>query len=159
MTSYFRCDAKLPLKVLLIIEVLWIFLYGCFVFWFELGSDGATDIVLLRDALIKSAFHATSAFSIASALEKPLGHAPLAPLFFVVMALFTDLFSVFEAFLHLAGAAATQLMALKAINVMAVVLSGLSLVFYAILIGLQWTSHRDGKKLRKYTELDARISH
>ncbi len=149
LKSYFKPDVKLPLKVALILEVVWIFLFGCFVFWFQLGSEGAVDIYYLRDGLIKTAFHVTSAFSIASALEKPLGSVQLAPLFFLAMVVFTDMFSVFDSFLNITAAEHGQLLALRGLTVIGLILSIAATVFYIIVIVFQVTDKKTATRKPK----------
>lgn len=130
-------------KMIMAAEVVWVLFFGVLVFCFQLGSDSNTvyNIYYLRDALLKMALHAGAPIGVASLLESSTvrqgGSPKWTPLAWIMLALFTDLFSVFDVWLHLTAhvdPTTAYINCLKALSMWACVCSGLSSVMYLLLL-------------------------
>jgi hypothetical protein len=138
-----------PLKIIIILEVLWIVFFAALVIAFQTTGDAGE---LLRDGLIKIAFHAGSPYAVLNAIEH--GEVKLAPFFWILFAVFTDLWSTMDVWVyvdsHTPVGLGSYLGALKGIVLVALVLSSLSAVFYMAVV---WWQGRKQKQY-KYTEFE-----
>ena len=134
-------EAVGPFKVLILLEIAWIMYFAVLVVVMQMAGDNA-DAALMRDGLIKAAFHAGSPYAVLSAIEHGPGTVAWAPFFWVLFAVFTDLFSTMDVWVYVADHTATdpRLPALKGVVLMALVLSALAAVWYAVVLLWQTTA-------------------
>lgn len=142
-----RLDKHFPFWLILVIEVFWIIFFFALVIRFQVYDDGES----LRVDLILSALHAGAPYVAISALEHDV--LPWAPFFWALFAVFTDTWSVLNAFLHATSPNAAYLQCLEALTVMAMILSGLTTLWYGIVLARQYmVSKKHTKGLRDYME-------
>ena len=140
-----------PFKVLLVLEIIWITYFGALVIVMQTAGD-SPEAALLRDGLIKIAFHAGSPYAMLSVIEH--GVVAWAPFFWVVFAFWTDLFSTLDVWVYVAARVteppamqASKLPALKGLVLMAILLSTLTVVWYGgVLVWQMCTKTRSGSK-------------
>lgn len=135
----FEFNRRLPGKILIALEVCWVFLFSVFVIWFETADDAVVGIRELRYAVIFSALHAGAPYTTLHVLEKSGkgSHISYVPLFWVVMSVFSDLWSVMDVYLHITTNNATMYAALKALVTIPIILSGLSAIWYLYMLAAQ----------------------
>ncbi len=142
--------------ILLGLEALWALLFLAFVFVFQFA--GATEAVRL--GLILTAFHAGAPLALILALERTGDEEhhnsvrlTLAHGFWIIFAAVTDLWSVFHAFLTLAEVDNIYQSALRALTVLAIVMSSLTAIWYFVMYCLQRkVSHKKKSILREVVE-------
>jgi hypothetical protein len=156
--NYLTVDRWLPFKLIVIAEAAWVLYFAGLVFWFQIaelnlvGSDG------LRLGLILLAFHAVAPIGLITLMEHKHQHGvPVAPFVWILMAVFTDLWSVFDVWLHLAkvpSLAGSELEALKALSIIAIILSGLGSVWYIVLLLMGRNDRKNAKELSRSLDTD-----
>lgn len=137
----------LPLKLILMIEILLVAVFFAFVIWFQ-TTDGI-GMENIRFDLVILAFHAGVAGGIITALEHPGSGLPYLPIVWICMAFATDLWSVLNSQLHLSkivGIVGDCFTGLATFAIIYICLSGTTIVYYSILLFWQMIEQgRSGK--------------
>lgn len=127
LVNFYANDNRLPLKIILTGEALWVIYWIVLMFIFQLVNlDGGT---FLRDALIKAIFHSTAPLTVVTTVTSRRFMWSVS--IWVFLVIFTDLFSVLDTQLHYDPATgAGSLAAIQSLPIIAVIFSGLSFIFY-----------------------------
>ena len=131
----FQWNKYLPMKIILMAEVAWAVVFAAFVIWLQVSDGIGMDV--LRDAIIKLAFHAGAPIAIIGVLEKQDLRLRYLPVFWIWFVVFTDLWSVLDLQLHVStivGIASTQYNAVSSLSIIAICLSGIVAVYYTALL-------------------------
>lgn len=132
--AYLEFDRWLPLKIIILLEGLWVFYFAALVFVFQLGTYADS----IRLSLILLAFHAAAPIGLITSMEHKHDHGiPMAPFVWILMAVFTDFWSVFDIYLHLEEGpliVASALSTIKGLATIAIILSLAGALWYLILL-------------------------
>ena len=140
----------LPLKIILLLDILCIAVFFAFVIWFAVTNG--TGMETLRLELIILAFHAGAPVGLISALEHHGKKLPYLPVFWIWFAVVTDLRSVLEIQLHtthIAGIVSDVFNALSALSIIFICLSGIAAVYYSVLIAMQMMEDNESGTAKK----------
>lgn len=157
--TYFKVDRWLPLKIIILLEAFWVFYFAVLVFWFQLSDLSLASTHELRLSLIILAFHAAAPIGLITSMEhKHEQGVPLAPFVWIIMAVVTDFWSLFDIWLHIAivpGLNIGALNSLKALSIIAIILSLAGTIWYGVL--LAWGAYskkstKDASKTYDYFE-------
>ena len=131
----FQWNRYLPLKIVLVLEVVWTAVFAAFVIWFQASNGIGMDAI--RDAIIKLAFHAGAPITIIGVLEKQDLRLRYLPVFWIWFVVFTDLWSVLDLQLHVShivGIESAQFNAISSLAFLAICFSGIVAVYYSFLL-------------------------
>ena len=161
----------IPFRILILAEMCWAIIFCVFIAWIQkqenIGYDG------LRVELILLAFHVFTVATIIGLMEDKNRPWPMSLFVWLVLTVFTDLWSVLQLYKHVPSILPTEqvyLNSLQGLSIVGIVLSGLAVPAYVmVLIGQRMemnkakrfdeTSSKDETSLLLSNSVNGKINH